>query len=230
MTKTGTEAYYASRALEYDQVYAKLERQADLRIIERSLAELFAGDDVLEIATGTGYWTQFFADAARSVHATDLNEEVLALARNRRSWKNVDFHVANAFELDALVPTGSGVPPGQAFFTASFAGFFWSHLYRHQLPTFLAHVARQLGPGSRAVFMDNRYVEGSNYPVTRTDADGNTFQQRQLDDGTEWEVLKNFPTPAEIQAAMEPDFTEIEVTEHEYFWIAMGCVRLDHGR
>ncbi|PIF90927.1 hypothetical protein CLU86_1824 [Acidovorax sp. 62] len=51
--------YYAARAKEYDQIYAKPTRQADLRQMEAWLPTVLAGRNVLEIACGTGYWTQF---------------------------------------------------------------------------------------------------------------------------------------------------------------------------
>jgi len=47
--------YYAARATEYDKVYAKHERQADLRQIEQWLPSVLAGRSVLEVACGTGY-------------------------------------------------------------------------------------------------------------------------------------------------------------------------------
>ena len=46
--------YYAARAKEYDQIYAKPERQADLRLVEQWLPVRFEGARVLEIAAGTG--------------------------------------------------------------------------------------------------------------------------------------------------------------------------------
>ena len=57
-------AYYARRAAEYESVYAKPERQADLRQMEAELAEPFAGRRVLEIACGTGWWTPHAAREA----------------------------------------------------------------------------------------------------------------------------------------------------------------------
>ena len=51
------QSYYASRAPEYDEVYRKPERQADLRSIERWLPPHFSGVAMLEVACGTGYWT-----------------------------------------------------------------------------------------------------------------------------------------------------------------------------
>ena len=51
----------------------------------------------------------------------------------------------------------------------------------------------RLDPGARVVFLDNRFVPTAAPPLSRRDAEGNTYQQRTLDDGIVHEVLKNFP-------------------------------------
>src|SRR5712692_10327984 len=56
--------YYARRAVEYERVYAKPERQDDLARLRRLLQADLAGHDVLEIACGTGYWTTAIAETA----------------------------------------------------------------------------------------------------------------------------------------------------------------------
>ncbi len=63
--------YYKERAPVYDLVYGYPERQADLRFLEAHLQEMFDGCGVLEIAAGTGYWTQFISRTAKSILATD---------------------------------------------------------------------------------------------------------------------------------------------------------------
>ena len=67
---------------------------------------------------------------------------------------------------------------------------------------FLNVLHARLEPGALVVFTDNRYVEGSSLPITREDADGNTYQERRLRDGTEYEVLKNFPEEAELRSLL----------------------------
>ena len=89
--------YYARRARQYERIYAKPERQADLANLRESIPAIFDGRDVLEIACGTGYWTQFVATRAASVLATDVNEEVLELARLKAFPRgNVEFACADA--------------------------------------------------------------------------------------------------------------------------------------
>src|SRR5437762_7737196 len=75
------ESYYAKRAKEYERIYTKAERQDDLQTLRTSLAETFRRKRVLEIACGTGYWTEVLARSAASVTAVDINDEVLELAR-----------------------------------------------------------------------------------------------------------------------------------------------------
>src|SRR5271167_3603471 len=91
--------YYAKRAGEYERIYHKPERQHDLAILKQRCAEIFTGDEVLEIACGTGYWTQIISQTAKSVSATDINEEVLEIARSKNYGCEVGFEKADAFDL-----------------------------------------------------------------------------------------------------------------------------------
>ena len=69
------------------------------------------------------------------------------------------------------------------------------------------------------VFIDNTYVEGSSTPISRTDEHGNTYQNRKLDDGSQYEVLKNFPTESELRASMAGIATDVSVQFLRYYWI-----------
>jgi SAM-dependent methyltransferase len=203
--------YYRQRAPEYDEVYAKPERQADLAEFKRLLPPLVTGGRVLEIAAGTGYWTQLIAPAAASVTATDLNPETLAVAASRDYGTARPLLVtADAYRLDAV--------PGE--FDVVFCGFWWSHVARADIGRFLAGVAARVEPGARLVLADNRYVPGSNHPITRTGPDGDTFQLRKLRDGREYEVLKNFPGRGQLAADLAPWVADLRYTELEYYWLA----------
>jgi len=79
----GLADYYAQRAAEYDDVYRKPERQADLARLRELLPPLVAGRRVLEVAAGTGYWTRLLATTAAGITATDINAETLAIAAQR---------------------------------------------------------------------------------------------------------------------------------------------------
>jgi demethylmenaquinone methyltransferase/2-methoxy-6-polyprenyl-1,4-benzoquinol methylase len=98
-------------------------------------------------------------------------------------------------------------------------GFFWSHIPHASLDGFLGGLMSRLEPGAVVVLVDNRYVAGSNHPLTRTDAEGNTFQRRTLDDGSDWEVLKNFPSPEELTSRLGRH-GDCELLPLRYYWAA----------
>jgi demethylmenaquinone methyltransferase/2-methoxy-6-polyprenyl-1,4-benzoquinol methylase len=205
------ETYYARRAAEYEKIYDKPERQADLARLRAELPPLFKGERVVEIACGTGYWTPLIAAQAESVLGVDAVEDVLAIARNKDyPGSNVRFEQADAYAL----------PAWPEKFSACCAGFWWSHVPLARLDSFLKGLESRLEPGARVVFFDNLYVEGSSTPISRRDAEGNAYQQRRLADGSSHEVLKNFPTAKEMQARLAPYGTEIRFLPYEYYWVA----------
>ncbi|MBI3370611.1 MAG: class I SAM-dependent methyltransferase [Betaproteobacteria bacterium] len=208
---TGLEEYYARRAAEYERIYAKPERQADLAVLRARIGAFFAGRRVLELACGTGWWTAVIAPLAARVTALDVNEEVLAIARAKAfAPGRVEFAIG-----DAYAP-----PELRATHDALFAGFWWSHVPKARLEAFLARAAQAIAPGSRVAFLDNRYVEGSSTPLSRTDAGGDTWQRRGLDDGSEHEVLKNFPSREELlQRAAVCGGVDARVEMLPYYWL-----------
>src|ERR1700681_4926958 len=93
-------SYYAARAAEYDDVYRKPERQDDIRSLRALLRELLSGHSVLEIACGTGFWTEEIAVTASHIRATDVNDSVLEIASDRlRRCQNVTIDRDDAFAL-----------------------------------------------------------------------------------------------------------------------------------
>ena len=192
-------AYYARRAGEYEQIYAKPERQPDLEFLRKKIPQRLRGRRVLEVACGTGYWSALVAPVAASLVATDLAEEPMAIARGK--GLKVRFEKADAYRL----------PETLGRFDAALAVFWWSHVPRRRIPEFLASLHARLEPGARVLLMDNRYVEGSSTPVAEVDADGDSYQQRGSD-----RVLKNFPSEAELRLSL-PD---VSYEALEYYWLA----------
>ncbi len=201
-------SYYAARAPEYDLVYRKPERQTDLRAIEAWLPPRFAKARVLEIACGTGYWTQFIAPVASHMLALDIAPETLRIARQRVPVGKVDFSVADAYHLPRHLGT----------FDAAFAGFWFSHVPKARRREFLRGLGGRLEPGAKVVLLDNRFVAGSSSPITEQDADGNTYQTRALADGSRHRVLKNFPSEVELQTLLDGIGEPGTVTNWPYFW------------
>lgn len=209
MSKDNLAAYYADRAGEYERIYHKPERQQDLKTLKEIVAQAFAGLRVIEIACGTGYWTEVISRTAASVTATDINEEVLAVARAKQlNPQRVTFRKG-----DALAPLA-----GENY-NAGLAVFWWSHVPRARLRSFLQNFHSTLEPGARVVFIDNVYVEGSSTPVSRADANGDTYQVRKRDDGSAHEVLKNFPAAEELRSAVTGISRDVQIEFLRYYWM-----------
>jgi demethylmenaquinone methyltransferase/2-methoxy-6-polyprenyl-1,4-benzoquinol methylase len=132
---------------------------------------------------------------------------MLEIARGKHiPRERVRFERANAVDLAAV--------PGA--FDAGAAMFWWSHVPRARLPGFLRGLHTRLEPGSIVTFIDNQYVPGNSTPISRQDTEGNTYQQRCLEDGTVFEILKNFPSDEELRALLSP--LSPTIVRLRYYW------------
>jgi demethylmenaquinone methyltransferase/2-methoxy-6-polyprenyl-1,4-benzoquinol methylase len=200
--------YYQARAPEFEIVYDKPERQADLARLRTWLADEARGATLLEVACGTGYWTSVAAATAKVIVATDINPRPLEIARSKRLGPHVTFAQA-----DACVMPEYGLA-----FDAGMAHFWWSHVSVADQRAFLDHFASKLQKGAKLLMIDNAFVAGSMSPPSRTDEVGNTYQMRRLQNGSECEILKNFPTHDELCSALERHCTAVDVRQLEYYW------------
>ncbi|MDB5934774.1 MAG: SAM-dependent methyltransferase [Massilia sp.] len=201
--------FYAKSASNHDRVYDKPERQDDLAAMRTHVAEALRGHVVLELACGTGYWTNVIAASADSVVATDINEEMIALANLRAlPADKVQFRVADAWNL----------PDDIGSYTAVFIGFWWSHVKREQQEKFLAQLRSKVGDVV-LVLLDDVYVEGSSETVARTDLEGNTYQIRVAPDGERYEIPKTYPSDSALRKKLASSVREIRIVRLEYYWM-----------
>jgi demethylmenaquinone methyltransferase/2-methoxy-6-polyprenyl-1,4-benzoquinol methylase len=210
------QVYYDKRATEYERIYDKPERQGELAWLRERIPAIFRGRTVLEVACGTGYWTQHLARSARHVHACDINESVLEIARE----KPIAAGRASFFKADAI--TLQGAP---ADCDAAFAGFWWSHVKKSELALFVKELSLKLQPGAVVAILDNSYAEGSSTPISRRDSEGNTYQMRSLASGEKHEVLKNFPSALELTEAVRPVAREAHLESLTYYWLLVFTLK-----
>lgn len=202
-------SYYKDRAKEYEKIYSKPERQSDLLIAGQILQDIFTDKDVFEIACGTGFWTQKISATAKTILASDINDTVIEIAKSKNySPAKVDFQTADIFDLTYTNKNES-----------LFGGFIWSHIKLQDLNNFIDTVNNLVQSGGTIVFMDNKYIEGSNLPVTDKDNLGNTYQTRTLENGSTHKVLKNFPTETFIQQLLIDRAADINFLNLQFYWI-----------
>ncbi|HEX5296227.1 MAG TPA: class I SAM-dependent methyltransferase [Streptosporangiaceae bacterium] len=181
-------AYYRRRAGEYDVTAYGDDVAAARALIARLVAEMRPVGSVLEIACGTGLWTEALAGWADTVTVIDAAPEMVAIARDRVPSANVSFEVADVFSWD----------PGTRFDVIFFSAWL-SHVPANRFGQFWQFLRGLLAGGGRVLFIDEHvdervketYVAGQEEIVERRLADGRTFR-----------VVKNFVEPAELESRL----------------------------
>jgi SAM-dependent methyltransferase len=209
------EIYYRDRAPEYDRFYEIPERQGDLAWLRSWLLGHVRGRTILEVATGTGYWTEVAARVAKAIVATDYNPEMLAIAEKRALGRHVVLSQADAYCL----------PEFRCAFDAGMAHLWWSHVPKERRQEFLAHFVLRLQPGALVLMIDQMLVEGPSTHISREDEWGNLFTVRQLENGATYEIIKNYPSREELQNGFASVCEDIQVTLLPNFWALSAHVR-----
>ena len=207
--------YYDLRAPWHDS-YMSYTSNAEMELLLAPIIQRFERHitgDVLEIACGTGNWTQVLAKRARSVTATDINQSVLDIAQEKTYEGRVEFRRVDAYNLDQL--------PGM--FDVAFAGDWLSHVPKREVPVFIGSLHRKLRPAARVIFLDMMPNEWFDAETVFHDEDGNRVSERTVPTGEIFHVVKNFPTEDELRAALAPFADDIEYAVNEPLkrWLLM---------
>jgi len=211
--------YYSARAPEYDDWWFRRGRYAldaeaeaawfaDVAELEAELERFAPRGDVLELAAGTGNWTRHLARHATRVTAVDAAPEVLELNRAKVGLA-VEYVLADVFAWE----------PTRAFDVCFFA-FWLSHVPSSGFASFWELVGRALKPDGRVFLIDNAHVGDPRHTVS---ASGEVVR-RSLSDGREFEIVKRFWTPAELEGELAALGWELRagVTAHRHFIVASG--------
>jgi SAM-dependent methyltransferase len=143
--------------------------------------------DVLELTSGTGIWTERLVRTANFVTAIDASPEMVGIYRDRLgpAASRVRFEVADVF----MWPTRR---------SDAVAFCFWlSHVPRYCVGNFLGVVAAALHLEGRCFFVDSKRDPRST-AADHVLPEGEVMTLR-LNDGSEYRVVKNFCSSAELK-------------------------------
>ena len=151
--------------------------------------------NALELACGTGLWTQHLASLAGRLQAVDGSSAMLQHCRDRMENRDspVTFEQADLFSWR----------PSERYDTVFF-GFWLSHVPEERLESFWCMVASALRPGGRALLVDSLYDQRSSAKDHQLGDPEQTIRTRKLNDGREYRVVKVFRTPAELTRRLAP--------------------------
>jgi demethylmenaquinone methyltransferase/2-methoxy-6-polyprenyl-1,4-benzoquinol methylase len=190
-------AYYGERAPEYDEWWERRGRYdrgaeanrrwfADIAQVRSVFDRLPLDGEVLELAPGTGYWTELLARRASHVTALDGSAEMLARNRTRLGalQGNVEHRQVDLFTW----------APERRWDALVFC--FWiSHVPRERLAGFFRTCRTSLVDGATMFFLDGRRVDASTAVDHTLPAEHDEVMVRKLNDGREFRIVKNFFGP-----------------------------------
>ncbi len=204
-------AYYRARAAEYDEWWHRTGRFdrgaednaawfADVRSLEAWLQARGPLGRTLELACGTGLWTERLLRQCTTLDAVDASEEVLAI--NRARCGAAPRHT----KADLFAFT-----PEPATYDTVFFGFWLSHVPEDRFDEFWAMVRSALAPGGRALFVDSRFDATSTARDHTLRSPDDDVVTRRLNDGREFRVVKIFHEPARLATKLEAQGWRAEV-------------------
>ena len=193
--------YYRARAPHYDDWWHRRGRyvleadrnaewDAEVARLKEAVAALLPRGRILELACGTGIWTERLVHHGSEVVAVDSSPEAIAINRRRTTGAPVTYIEADLF---AWAPSGH--------FDAVFFSFWVSHVPPGRWAPFWDMVRGALRPGGTAIFIDNLWGDGTwqggpkRTAVTQVRTDGG--------DDLEYQIVKIYYEPGELTAALE---------------------------
>jgi len=221
--------YYRARATEYNQWWLRQGRYdrgetlnaqwfAEVAAVKTALSSFRPAGRVLELACGTGIWTEQLLPFASQLTAVDGSPEMLAINTNHLRSPAVRYIEADLFEWH----------PAEQY-DAVFFAFWLSHVPPERFAEFWQLVSSCLAPNARVFFVDSRHEQTSTAVDHRLPELDATILSRRLNDGREFQIYKVFYQPAELTQRLGElgwDFA-IHATEH-YFLHGSGQLRSTH--
>jgi demethylmenaquinone methyltransferase/2-methoxy-6-polyprenyl-1,4-benzoquinol methylase len=215
--------YYRARAGEYDEWFYRVGRYDhgpeanqqwfdEARQVMETLHAVGPVGDVLELACGTGIWTEQLLKVGAHITALDASPEVIAINRAKLRADNVTYEQMDLFAWE---------PARQ--YDLIFFGFWLSHVPPEQLDFFLDKVARATRTGGRVFLVDSRRA-GQSSAVDHAAYDPESvYHTRKLNDGREFVIYKVFYHPDSLRDKLATFGFEADARETtQYFIYASG--------
>ncbi len=216
--------YYEERAPEYEDVWFRRGRydlgaEGNARWFEETTRLTAAVDtfgptgNVLELACGTGLFTQQLVRSAERLTALDASAAAIEANRARVGDDTITYVHADLFSWE---------PPAGERFDVIFSSFLISHIAPAGFEKFWRRVGRWLAPGGRVFFCDDVAGEGDrpSNPGESVDDGPDFAHRRTLHDGREYTIVKVFHRPSGLAEDLEAlGWTAaIETTGDEFFY------------
>jgi demethylmenaquinone methyltransferase/2-methoxy-6-polyprenyl-1,4-benzoquinol methylase len=218
--------YYRARATEYDQWWLRQGRYdrgsalnaqwfLDAAVVSSALSAFGPAGRVLELACGTGIWSEQLLPFASHLTALDGSREMIAVNAARLRSPLVRYVEADLFQWQ---PT--------EHFDAVFFGFWLSHVPPERFAEFWQLVRSCLAPGGRVFFVDSCHEQTSTAVDHRLPEPEATLLRRRLNDGREFQIYKVFYDPADLTERLRELDWHFDIRQTDsYFLYGSGHLR-----
>lgn len=227
-------AYYQARAQEYDEWFYRQGRydhgpehtrqwETEAEIVRQALTEANLTGQILDIAAGTGIWTQELVKTADHVTALDSSEEMFELNRGRVQSDKVTYTLTDLFYWQPVM-----------LYDAIFMGFWLSHVPSSLLYDFIGTIAGALKPGGKVFFVDSLaeptstardMIDGFVSSLTEREISPGVHENshsvitRRLNDGREFQIVKMFYLSADLAEQFRSYDIHLTIKQTDNFFL-----------
>jgi len=173
-------AYYRARAPEYPDI---IPSSGPLAVVSQSLLKLGPLQHILELAPGTGVWTQELVRIGQVVTAIDASPEMIEINRRRVANTRVEYQGADLFEWE----------PHQEYDLVFFA-FWLSHVPPELVDVFLVKVRDAVRLNGH-LFIVDQCDDLPDYSIPEREG---IFETRRLSDGRAFTIVKVYYHPGAL--------------------------------
>ncbi|NJM73830.1 MAG: methyltransferase domain-containing protein [Scytonema sp. RU_4_4] len=220
-------AYYSARSSEYDEWFYRLGRYDrgkeinqrwfdEVAVVKSALSQIgeveHILEHILELACGTGIWTQELLNISKKITALDASQEVIEINRRKLDAAKVEYRQVDLFSWEP-----------DAEYDLVFFSFWLSHVPPKLVDSFLAKVYQSVRTGGQVFIIDSRFDPTSTAKNHILKNDGGIYIKRKLNDDQEFTIVKIFYQPEELcEKLRKVGFVaDVNVTDN-YFIYAKG--------
>ncbi len=213
-------AYYRARANEYDEWFYRIGRYNrgedsnqqwfnEVDVVKLALQKVGQTEEILELASGTGIWTQELLNIGKKITAIDASQEANEISRSKLGSPNVEYRQIDLFAWEP-----------EAKYDLVFFSFWLSHVPPELLESFLTKVYKSVRVGGQVFIIDSRFEPTSTANNHNLNDDGSIYKSRKLNDGQEFQIVKIFYQPDELKNKLtQVGFkAEVKVTERYFIY------------
>ncbi len=179
--------------------------------VQKALKQFAPMGNVLELACGTGWWTQQLVQYVGRVTAVDASAEVLAINKNKVGTDKVIFIQTDIFNWR---------PDTQ--YDIVFFSFWLSHVPAQKFESFWNTVRLALKPHGRVFFIDS-FKSKKNNKTPPFNNQNVVTSTRTLNNGKKFNIIKIMYDPKELEKRLERLGWRISIKHtHNHFLYGYG--------